>query len=333
MSRRSLGLGLTLISGLWWWLPSPKLEPSPRPPLTGQRLALPPSRKLTARGLNELSGLAQSRRYPGVLWAHNDSLDKPRLFAIDQRGALLSEHRVEGAQNVDWEDLALADGPLEGLLLIGDTGNNFHWRDELSVYVVREPTPGYGGAVKALGRIRYRFPDQRRRPPQTLEGRCRDAEAIFWAEGALYLIAKCFWGGRAPLYRIPVPSAELQRLAALKDHASALSVDEIKAEQPPLTLEWVTTLAHGQPEPPFAWRVTAADYNPARQQLAVLSYHGVGLYPWPLRIHRGEVHPLGSWRFPSKLVKQVEAITWLSGAKRKVMIGNEQRSLWELPLP
>jgi hypothetical protein len=39
--------------------------------------------------LNELSGIARSRAYPGVWWVHNDSGDEPRLFAIDAEGRVV----------------------------------------------------------------------------------------------------------------------------------------------------------------------------------------------------------------------------------------------------
>ena len=39
--------------------------------------------------LNELSGIARSRAYPGIWWVHNDSGDEPRLFAIDAGGKLV----------------------------------------------------------------------------------------------------------------------------------------------------------------------------------------------------------------------------------------------------
>ena len=35
------------------------------------------------REVRESSGLAVSRAYPGVFWTHNDSGDRPRLYALD----------------------------------------------------------------------------------------------------------------------------------------------------------------------------------------------------------------------------------------------------------
>ena len=38
--------------------------------------------------LNELSGIVKSRRFEDVYWAHNDSGDQPRLFALEGRERL-----------------------------------------------------------------------------------------------------------------------------------------------------------------------------------------------------------------------------------------------------
>ncbi|MFN9957459.1 MAG: hypothetical protein ACK55I_30505, partial [bacterium] len=57
--------------------------------------------------LPEVSGIAQSRQ-PFVLWMINDSGDEPMVYAVDVRKGLLSKHRLAGAANVDWEDIAIA---------------------------------------------------------------------------------------------------------------------------------------------------------------------------------------------------------------------------------
>lgn len=66
-----------------------------------------PLTTVSDRELPELSGLAASRRWPGVYWAHNDSGDGPRLFAFNRRGQVIARIEVEGAEAVDWEDIAL----------------------------------------------------------------------------------------------------------------------------------------------------------------------------------------------------------------------------------
>src|SRR2546430_1319777 len=46
--------------------------------------------------LDELSGLAGSRRRDDVLWTHNDSGNPNELFAIDREGHLLTTFEVVG---------------------------------------------------------------------------------------------------------------------------------------------------------------------------------------------------------------------------------------------
>ena len=55
----------------------------------------------------ELSGLVLSRSQPGVLWAHNDSGDRARVFALRPNGSVLADLDVPGAEAVDWEDIAI----------------------------------------------------------------------------------------------------------------------------------------------------------------------------------------------------------------------------------
>jgi hypothetical protein len=90
--------------------------------------------------LDELSGLAASRAYPGVIYAHNDSGDTARFFAMDVYGHPLAEVRLQGAGAVDWEDMALGPCGKETCLFFGDIGDNMRKRSDYTVYRVREPT-------------------------------------------------------------------------------------------------------------------------------------------------------------------------------------------------
>jgi len=60
--------------------------------------------------LVEVSGIAASTRYPSTLWAHNDSGDTARLFAITDAGADRVTFTLSGATANDWEDIALGPG-------------------------------------------------------------------------------------------------------------------------------------------------------------------------------------------------------------------------------
>ncbi len=105
---------------------------------------------VTDPALTELSGLAASRRNPGTFWAHNDSSHPAMVFALDASGKTIAHVMIEGAQNVDWEDLAVgpgADG--RSTLFIGDVGDNLRMRQTVTIYRVPEPLlgPAQGGAA------------------------------------------------------------------------------------------------------------------------------------------------------------------------------------------
>ena len=54
---------------------------------------------ITSGDLDEISGLASSRAHDDVLWAHNDSGNPARLYAISTRGRLLA--RFAHQQSLD----------------------------------------------------------------------------------------------------------------------------------------------------------------------------------------------------------------------------------------
>jgi hypothetical protein len=164
-------------------------------------------------GMGETSGLARSRRTPGVFWTHNDSGGDPELFAFDAAGRLQGRVMVAGAEMRDWEDAAA--GPCGGgsgdCLYVGDIGNNTGRKAELIVWRLPEPAPADTTSAPAE-RFTARFPDQERRP---------DAEAMFvLPDGQLYLITKGTRRDPVELYRWPTPlvvgrTATLERVRRL----------------------------------------------------------------------------------------------------------------------
>ena len=92
--------------------------------------------------LTEISGIAASRLNPGVLWAHNDSGDSARLFAMNTAGSHMGMFYLDGATAVDWEDMAIGPGPVLGqdYLYVADMGNNDLNRSVVTIYRVPEPS-------------------------------------------------------------------------------------------------------------------------------------------------------------------------------------------------
>jgi hypothetical protein len=105
----------------------------------------------------ELSGLVRSASQPGVLWAHNDSGDRPRVFALRTDGSVIASLDLPGAEATDWEDIAVGPG---GDLLLGDIGDNDAKRENVSVYRVAEPKLSAKPAATAPAtRFTFTYPD------------------------------------------------------------------------------------------------------------------------------------------------------------------------------
>jgi hypothetical protein len=96
--------------------------------------------------VDEASGLAVSRRNPGVLWTHNDRGGTGRLFAVTTLGETVAVADVATIAATDWEDLSIGPGPEpdQHYLYIADIGDNSQTRSDIVVYRVREPVLSEG---------------------------------------------------------------------------------------------------------------------------------------------------------------------------------------------
>lgn len=148
--------------------------------------------------LTETSGLAWSRAHRGVRWAHNDSGDGARVFALSGDGAALGTVTVTGADAYDWEDIAVGTGPGNvDSLFLADTGDRgTGGRTDVTVWRVPEPTPPGPGATSATERavaLGLTYPDG-----------AHDAEALLVDDrsGDLVVVTKGA-DGRPTVYRAP----------------------------------------------------------------------------------------------------------------------------------
>ena len=89
--------------------------------------------------LKESSGLASSTRRDGLLWSINDSGSEPAIFGLSESGAHLGKWVVAGVESNDWEGMDSFKTEDKHYLLIGDTGDNFRSRKEVSFLVIEEP--------------------------------------------------------------------------------------------------------------------------------------------------------------------------------------------------
>jgi len=171
-------------------------------------------------GLEESSGLAESRTRPGVYWTHNDSGNDPDVYPITANGRQLGVVRVEGAHDRDWEDIAAGrcPGGAGQCLYIADTGDNGRGEGEgkhrVRLVVLPEPDPR---ATRA----------QAREYEAELPGKRTDIEAMaLLPDGSLYLVSKGI-RNEVELFRWPTPlrvgeTATLQRIRRLAPEAAQM---------------------------------------------------------------------------------------------------------------
>jgi sugar lactone lactonase YvrE len=93
---------------------------------------------LKNRSIVESSGMAPSRRDTNLLWTHNDSGDRARLFAFDQAGKHVAQVRLP-VKAADWEDMASFTLDGKPYLLVADMGDNMRRRKRLSLHLIEEP--------------------------------------------------------------------------------------------------------------------------------------------------------------------------------------------------
>src|SRR5262245_5258310 len=88
--------------------------------------------------LPEASGLAVSRRHPGIIWSHNDSGNDTVLFALDSSGQVRGRVRVP-IEMRDWEDVSAGRCPAGSCLYLADIGDNRQVRRQIRIVRVPEP--------------------------------------------------------------------------------------------------------------------------------------------------------------------------------------------------
>jgi hypothetical protein len=150
-------------------------------------------------GVGEASGVAVSRRTPGILWSHNDS-GRASLFAFDNAGNAKGRVELTGVTVDDWEDLAIGQCPEGSCLYIADIGDNNRARSGITIFRVPEP----------------RADDKTTAPAETwtmtYPDRAHDAEALFaTSAGQLFLVSKED-ARTTTLYRVPSPAGSAGRL-------------------------------------------------------------------------------------------------------------------------
>ena len=232
--------------------------------------------------LDEASGLTSSRWSDDRIWAHNDSGDSARLFALDRSGKLLATVVLEGAKSKDWEDIArgpCAPGEAaRSCLYVADMGDNKEKRDDVRFYRFAEPESlAAEMTVTAFETMELRYPVGP-----------LNAEAM-WVDEQARVVIFSKEENRTRIFVAPF---------AAGGPVTATLVGERKLEGGNLFM---------------AELVTAADYDASRRRVAFRTYHHA--YEWRLPAGAG-AEALGSLTpevLPLALEPQGEAIAYLPG--------------------
>ena len=189
-------------------------------------------------GVGEASGVAVSRRTPGILWSHNDS-GRASLFAFDNAGNAKGRVELTGVTVDDWEDLAIGQCPEGSCLYIADIGDNNRARSGITIFRVPEPRADDKATAPAEAWT-MTYPD-----------RAHDAEAIFVTSGGqLFLVSKEDARTTA-LYRVPSPGGSggrLQLVAQLPlDRVTGGAASPDRQLGRPENEHGITVLSSGRP--------------------------------------------------------------------------------------
>ena len=241
------------------------------------------------KDLDESSGLAASRAYPGVLWTIEDSGTGPDIFAVDTLGRHLWSWEVAGIANADWEAIGLGPCRRGSCLYIGDTGDNTGKRAHVTLYRVREPNPAVRTRyLRGAESVSFRFPDGR-----------PDVEALIVTPKQDVLLITKARVGSPQLYRVP---------------ASAWRATQ------PVTAELLGILP--LPDGGVVGRVTDAALSPDGSRVVVRTY--VDLYFFELAANGGLTParpPIVCGIFGLEL--QGEGVDWLD--ERRLALSGERQ--------
>ena len=202
--------------------------------------------------ISEASGLAVSKVFPGRLYHHNDSGDGPAFFITDSTGGQTQKVTFHDQAPTDLEDMSVGPCAEGSCLFLGDIGDNFRLRSELTLWILPELAT-YTEQRAAARRVQIKYPDGR-----------HDAEAlaVHPLTGDLFVLTK----ERDQANRRGLP-AHFYRIAAqeLRNYVApaVLSMEKVST----IDLPWLNYdfgfLGH---------QATSMDIRPDGQTLLVLTY-------------------------------------------------------------
>ncbi len=95
---------------------------------------------LSTYDLVEASGMVASMAHKDRYWVINDSGNPAKVYLIDKKANIIRDYWINGAINLDWEDIAIYTDKSSGAgkVAIADIGDNFAIRDHIRLYIFDE---------------------------------------------------------------------------------------------------------------------------------------------------------------------------------------------------
>ncbi len=89
----------------------------------------------------ELSGLVCGHKNETFIYMVEDKGNPNKIYVFNQTGVLQTKLILEGLENIDWEDLAIGPGPVEGesYIYVADIGDNDANRNSVRIIRFVEP--------------------------------------------------------------------------------------------------------------------------------------------------------------------------------------------------
>ncbi len=210
---------------------------------------LPTKRADLPAEMAEISGMIWAS---GRLFALNDGGNGDFLYQIDTTtGAVVQKIKLEGEDNIDWEDLA-TDG---SRLFVADLGNNAGDRTDLNVLAFPVSAIPIGASVEvdksAITHFKISYPDQTNFDPQTPNTTPFDGEAILFLNNRLHIFTKNWSLGQTAHYSMNLVNTTqiLTKHEEFPSYSGLITAADIAPDKKTIALLGYAQAA----EPPFVW--------------------------------------------------------------------------------
>jgi hypothetical protein len=131
---------------------------------------------------------------------HNDSGGESKLYYLNKKGKIISERKITGVKNNDWEDITQDDE----FIYVADMGNNYDTRKNLSVIKI----PRDKNSVIDPEIIKFNYPEQNDFRYKKLSQ--FDAEALISINEFLIIFTKNRATKKTDIYSLPKNGGEYE---------------------------------------------------------------------------------------------------------------------------